>query len=316
MNTTATTFIRYSEPTVRSNASQAYSQCLPESDYGYSQQPNYGYSQQPQNASYHNDYAPMPQQPMAVQAPVAKSSSTGKGLLFVAGLAVVGAAAFGGVMLLNSNGSQSTQTASTSAASATDPAGSTVVNLPSTIDIPALAPAQNAPAPVIVNNQAPVRVNGPSVSRPIVAPAPKLATAPAPKLATAPAPKLATAPAPALAPAPAPVPAPAPAAIPAGPGVTVKAPGIEVGVPSQGGVSIKTPGVEVGVPGQGGQGGVVVAVPGGQTPVEKKADEPKKEETKTDETKKEDTAPAQGTPPADGTTKVADTDANIVANMK
>ena len=113
MNTTATTFIRHSEPTVRSNASQAYSQCLPESDYGYSQQPNYGYAQQPQKASYYNDYAPVPQQPMAVQAPVAKSSSGSKGLLFVAGLAVIGAAAFGGVMLLNSNDSQSTQTAST-----------------------------------------------------------------------------------------------------------------------------------------------------------------------------------------------------------
>ena len=100
MNTTATTYIRYSEPTVRSNVSQAYSQCLPEPDYGYSQQPN---------ASY-NEYAPLPQQPM--QAPVAKSSSSGKGLLLVAGLAVVGAAAFGGVMLVNSNDAQPTQTAS------------------------------------------------------------------------------------------------------------------------------------------------------------------------------------------------------------
>ena len=104
----------------------------------------------------------MPQQPMPVQAPVAQSSSGSKGLLFVAGLAVIGAAAFGGVMLLNSNDARTTETATTSAASATDPAGSAVVNLPSAIDIPALAPAQNAPAPVIVNNQAPVvRVNGP-----------------------------------------------------------------------------------------------------------------------------------------------------------
>src|SRR6476660_7805308 len=37
MNTT--TYIRYSEPTVRNNVSQAYSQCMPEPDYGYSQQP-------------------------------------------------------------------------------------------------------------------------------------------------------------------------------------------------------------------------------------------------------------------------------------
>ena len=50
MNTT--TYIRYSEPTVRNNISQAYSQCLPEPDYGYPQQPNYGYSPEPQNASF------------------------------------------------------------------------------------------------------------------------------------------------------------------------------------------------------------------------------------------------------------------------
>ena len=101
MNTNATTnFIRYSEPTMRSNASQAYSQCLPEPEpnYGYSPEPNYGYG------SYYGEQAPMPQQP--VQAPVAQptssSSSASKGLLFVAGLAVVGAAAFGGVYLMNS----------------------------------------------------------------------------------------------------------------------------------------------------------------------------------------------------------------------
>jgi outer membrane biosynthesis protein TonB len=232
MNTTATTYIRYSEPTVRSNVSQAYSQCLPEPDYGYSQQPN---------ASYYNAYAPMPQQPM--QAPVAKSSSSGKGLLWVAGLAVVGAAAFGGVMLLNSNDAQSTQTASTTTP-ATDTTESTIVNLPSAVDIPALAPAQNAPAPVIVNNSTPVRVNGPAF---------------APKPVTVPTPKPAVAPGPPPAPAPAPAPAPKP-----GPGVSVEAPGVEVGVPSQGGVSVKTSGVEVGVPGQNG-GDVVVAVPGPQT---------------------------------------------------
>ena len=81
MNTT--TYLRCSEPTVRSHPSQAYSQCLPE--------PNHGYSPQPQYGSYY-DYAPMPQQPMPVQAPVAKSSSSSKGLMFVAGFAVVGAA--------------------------------------------------------------------------------------------------------------------------------------------------------------------------------------------------------------------------------
>src|SRR3954451_2972290 len=86
MNTT--TYIRYSEPTVRNNISQAYSQCLPETDYGYSQQPNYGYSPEPQSASYYDGYAPVPQQQIPVQAQVGQSSS-GKGLLFVAGLAVI-----------------------------------------------------------------------------------------------------------------------------------------------------------------------------------------------------------------------------------
>src|SRR4051794_554917 len=109
MNTTA--YIRYSEPTVRNNISHAYSQCLPEPDYGY--------------------YAPVPQQSIPVQVPVAQSSPGSKGLLFVAGLAVIGAAAFGGVLLMNSNDARKTETASTSAASATDPAGTPVVNLPS-----------------------------------------------------------------------------------------------------------------------------------------------------------------------------------------
>ena len=59
MNANATTnFIRYSEPTVRSSASQAYSQCLPEPSYGYSPEPNYGYG------SYYPEQAPMPQQPV------------------------------------------------------------------------------------------------------------------------------------------------------------------------------------------------------------------------------------------------------------
>ena len=50
--------------------------------------------------------------------------------MFVAGFAVVGAAAFGGVLLLNSNDAHTTQTTSTSAASATDPAGSAVDQSP------------------------------------------------------------------------------------------------------------------------------------------------------------------------------------------
>jgi hypothetical protein len=242
MNTnTNTTFIHHSEPTVRSNASQAYSQCLPESDYGYSPEPNYGYG------SYYGEQAPMPQQP--VQAPIAQpssSSSSGKGLLFVAGLAVVGAAAFGGVYLMNSTSSE--PTASTSAAPAAAPAP--VVNLPAAVDIPALAPAQNVPAPVIVNNPAPIRVSGPVSSPRSIA---------APKPITSKKPVTGSAPAAAAAPAPAPA-APAPA--PKGSGVAIKTPFADVGV-GQNGTTVKSQGVEVGVPGQNG-GDVVVGV-GGQT---------------------------------------------------
>ncbi len=67
------------------------------------------YTTYPQNNSYapqyngYQGYAPM-QQPMPVAAaPVAQSSSANMGLLMVAGLAVVGAAAFGGVYLMNSS---------------------------------------------------------------------------------------------------------------------------------------------------------------------------------------------------------------------
>jgi len=245
MNTT--TYIHYAEPTMRSNAAQAYSECLHEPNYGYAPQPNYVYG------SYYNEQAPMPQQPMPVQAPVAQSSSAGKGLLFVAGLAVVGAAAFGGVYLMNSTNSE--PTAATAAAPSVEP--STVVNLPKTVNVPsAPAPSGLASVPMIVNNPAPVRVSGPAFSaqKPVAVPKPVIAPAPAAAAAPAPAPN------------PASVAAPAP-----GPGVSVKAPGVEVGVPSQGGVSVKTPGVDVGVPGQGG-GDVVVAVPGGDSkPAEKPA---------------------------------------------
>ena len=246
MNTNATTnFIRFSEPTMRSNASQAYSQCLPEPEpnYGYSQEPNYGYD------SYYGEQAPLPQQP--VQAPIGQpsSSSAGKGLLFVAGLAVVGAAAFGGIYLMNSTSAE--PTASTSAAPAA--AQAPVVNLPSAVDIPALAPAQSAPAPVIINNPAPIRVSGP-VSSPRSIAAPK-------QIASS---KPVTGQAPAAAPAPAPAPA-APAPAPKGPnGVAIKTPFAEVGA-GQGGTSVKAGGVEVGA-GQNGTsvkaGGVQVGVPG------------------------------------------------------
>src|SRR6476660_3798440 len=112
----------------------------------YPQHQNFG----PQHNGY--GYAPMqqPMQQMPAQqmAPVAQSATASKGLLMIAGLAVVGAAAFGGVYLMNSS-SQPAQTA------ASQP--STVFNIPSEINIPSLtSDDDNDPAtpPVIVNNPA------------------------------------------------------------------------------------------------------------------------------------------------------------------
>ena len=133
------------------------------------------YTTYPQNNNYapqyngYQGYAPMPQQPIA--APVAPSSSANMGLLVVAGLAVVGAAAFGGVYLMNSS-----HEAQPTAASAP----STVVNLPSTIEIPSLTPNSDPASPVIVNNPAPVRVFTPSAPRSNNAPAPAPVVAQAP----------------------------------------------------------------------------------------------------------------------------------------
>ncbi len=107
-------------------------------------------------------------QPMPVAAP---ASSANMGLLVVAGLAVVGAAAFGGVYLMNSS-----HEAQPTAASAP----STVVNLPSTIEIPSLTPNSDPASPVIVNNPAPVRVFTPSAPRSNNAPAPAPVVAQAP----------------------------------------------------------------------------------------------------------------------------------------
>ncbi len=82
----------------------------------------------------------------------------------VAGLAVVGAAAFGGVYLMNTSHAEPTAASSPS----------TVVNIPSTIEIPSLTTDQDDPAsPVIVNNPAPsVRVFTPSAPRQVGTPAP------------------------------------------------------------------------------------------------------------------------------------------------
>ena len=118
---------------------------------------------QPQNfGPQHNGYGyapmqqPMQQMPMQQMAPVAQSSSASKGLLMIAGLAVVGAAAFGGVFLMNSS-SQPEQTA------ASQP--STVFNIPSEINIPGLNTDSDPASPVVVNNPAPIRVFTPSTPR-------------------------------------------------------------------------------------------------------------------------------------------------------
>jgi hypothetical protein len=126
------------------------------------------YGHYPQNNTYapqyngYNGYAPMPQQPTPMVAPVAQASSVNTGLLVVAGLAVVGAAAFGGFYLTNSS-----HDAQPTAASAP----TTVVNLPSTIEIPSLTTNDDPASPVIVNNPAPVRVFTPSAPRTVNAPA-------------------------------------------------------------------------------------------------------------------------------------------------
>src|SRR6478672_11644566 len=128
------------------------------------------YNTYPQNQNFgpqHNGYgyAPM-QQPMPMQAPMAApaaSSSTNSGLLMIAGLAVVGAAAFGGVYLMNSSEAEPT--------AASTP--STVFNIPSEINIPSLTTEQqdDPASPVIVNNPAPsVRVFTPSAPRTVNAP--------------------------------------------------------------------------------------------------------------------------------------------------
>src|ERR1044072_1780483 len=123
------------------------------------------YNTHPQHQNYvpqHNGYgyAPMQQQ-MPVAAPAAQSAAASKGLLMVAGIAVVGAAAFGGVFLMNSS-SQPEQTA------ASQP--STVFNIPSALNIPGLNPNDAPASPVIVNNPAPVRVVTPSAPRTVNAP--------------------------------------------------------------------------------------------------------------------------------------------------
>ena len=139
----------------------------------YPQPQNFG----PQHNGY--GYAPM-QQPMQQQmpmqmqaAPVAQSTSASKGLLMIAGLAVVGAAAFGGVFLMNSSSQPEATAASTP---------STVFSIPSEISIPGLNTDSDPASPVVVNNPAPVRIFTPSTSgsNSNTKPAPAQGQAPAP----------------------------------------------------------------------------------------------------------------------------------------
>src|SRR5689334_16590901 len=130
---------------------------------------------QPQNyGPQHNGYAPMPMQqmqPMPMAAPVAQSAAAGKGMLMMAGIGVVGAAAFGSAYMMTST-NQPEQTA------ASQP--STVFTIPSEINIPGLNTNSNPASPVIVNSPASVRVATPSAPRSnISSPAPVQGQAPA-----------------------------------------------------------------------------------------------------------------------------------------
>ena len=191
--------------------------------------------------SYYNEYAPMPQQPM--QAPVAKSSSSGKGLLLVAGLAVVGAAAFGGVILLNSNDAQPTSGIHQHPRPPLPPGPRSSI-CPRRLTFRRLRPRRTLRLPYRQQPDSGSR-EWPRVRAEVRSPCLPRSRCPRP------APRL-------------PLHRHPPPHRTPGPGVSVKTPFAEVGVPGQGGVSVKTPGVEVGVPGQNG-GDVVVAVPGPQT---------------------------------------------------
>ena len=85
------------------------------------------YTSYPQNNTYapqYNGYQGYaPKQSMPTAAPVAQSAAASKGVLVVAGLAVVGAAAFGGAYLMNS--SHDVQPAAAPAPAAAAPAPAT-----------------------------------------------------------------------------------------------------------------------------------------------------------------------------------------------
>ena len=118
----------------------------------YPQNQNYG----PQHTGY--GYAPMPQQPMPMP-PGHAGSSTNTGLLMIAGLAVVGAAAFGGVYLMNTS---LQPTAAPHLDRRQHPLGSH----------PSLTTDDDPASPVIVNNPAPSVRCSPPPPRQVGTPAP------------------------------------------------------------------------------------------------------------------------------------------------
>jgi hypothetical protein len=106
----------------------------------------------PQNGYYPNHYAPAPQQQYAPQphyAPMPVAQNSGQGMKVAAGvlaLLAIGIAAFAVVFGMKKDANVE--------ATAAQGSPSTVINLPSEINIPSLG-SSTTPAPVVVNNPAP-----------------------------------------------------------------------------------------------------------------------------------------------------------------
>ena len=106
----------------------------------------------PQNGYYPNQYAPAPHQHYAPQpqyAPMPVAQNSGQGMKVAAGalaLLAIGIAAFAVVFGMKKDANVE--------ATAAQSSPSTVINLPSEINMPSLG-SSTAPAPVVVNNPAP-----------------------------------------------------------------------------------------------------------------------------------------------------------------
>ena len=106
----------------------------------------------PQNGYYPNQYAPAPHQHYAPQpqyAPMPVAQNSGHGMKVAAGalaLLAIGIAAFAVVFGMKKDANVE--------ATAAQSSPSTVINLPSEINMPSLG-SSTAPAPVVVNNPAP-----------------------------------------------------------------------------------------------------------------------------------------------------------------